>query len=287
MKRVDKYFSRTGSLIQLMIISFCLLAIALSLWKLYIHQQHSAAADYKLLAAIPPEEIISLQKYKFESWQDYVALQQAVKIFTNKEKGRGEEKREAVEEALRALQAQLDCKTDFKNLDWSIVSKDIKKKAGQIRKILDRYPVYQPGRYEFPLARSCYYEDTFGADREGGKRTHQGTDLFDKKGTKIFNVCSGTVEKLGWNRLGGERVGVRGEDGNYYYYAHLDEINPQLWVGKKISKGELIGTMGNTGDAITTPDHLHFGIELPNGEWLNPYPFLKVWEFHKFELTGE
>ncbi|NLL51614.1 MAG: M23 family metallopeptidase [Peptococcaceae bacterium] len=286
MKRADKRFSRSGSLKQLVIISLCLIAIAFGIWKLFAYQQDSTAADYELLMTIPPEEIISIQKNRSESWQDYLALQQAVKIFTKTGKGKVEERGE-IEEALKALQVQLDRNTDFKNLDWGIVPKDIKKIAGQIRKILDQYPVYQPGRYEFPLPRSCYYEDTFGADREGGRRTHQGTDLFDIKGTKIFNVCSGTVEKLGWNRLGGERVGIRGEDGNYYYYAHLDEINPQLWVGKKISKGELIGTMGNTGDAITTPDHLHFGIELPNGEWLNPYPFLKVWEFHKFELTGE
>jgi hypothetical protein len=53
------------------------------------------------------------------------------------------------------------------------------------------------------------------------------------KGHRFFSVCDGTVEKLGWNRLGGERVGVRGKDGHYYYYAHLDKINQELYIDKK------------------------------------------------------
>jgi murein DD-endopeptidase MepM/ murein hydrolase activator NlpD len=71
--------------------------------------------------------------------------------------------------------------------------------------------------------------------------------------------------------------------GNYYYYAHLDKINSNLYITKQINKGDLLGTMGNTGDAATTPDHLHFGIELPNGNWVNPYSFVKVWEYYSLK----
>ena len=87
--------------------------------------------------------------------------------------------------------------------------------------------------------------------QEGGKRLHEGVDLLQKR-YKNNQCLFRQSRKIGWNRLGGERVGVRGNDG-CYYYAHLDMINEQLYVGKKIRKGELIGTMGNTGDAITTP----------------------------------
>lgn len=107
--------------------------------------------------------------------------------------------------------------------------------------------------------------------------------MFNKKGTNIISVSTGTIEQLGWNRLGGERVGIRGSDGNYYYYAHLDTINSSLSINKQVNKGDLLGTMGNTGDAVTTPDHLHFGIELPNGKWINPFPYLKVWEYYQFK----
>jgi len=126
---------------------------------------------------------------------------------------------------------------------------------------------------------TTWYEDSFGADREGGKRKHEGTDLFGKEGTPIVSIGGGIVEQLGWNRLGGERVGIRGDDGNYYYYAHLQFISPLLVKGKRIKAGEAVGSMGHTGDAFTTPDHLHFGIELPTGEWVNPYTFIAIWQY--------
>lgn len=131
--------------------------------------------------------------------------------------------------------------------------------------------------YSFPYRQKVYYADTWGADREGGKRLHQGTDLFAPEGTSVFSVYAGKIENLGWNRLGGERVGVRGEDKIYYYYAHLSQINPRLKVGMKVDRGALLGFTGHTGDAITTPDHLHFGMETPAGKWVNPYNFLQYW----------
>ncbi|AHF06965.1 M23 family metallopeptidase [Desulfitobacterium metallireducens] len=148
------------------------------------------------------------------------------------------------------------------------------------RTLLIKYPLFEPQRYAFPVQGKPWYEDSWGADREGGIRKHEGTDLFAKEGTPLFSVSSGKIEKLGWNRLGGERVGIRGEDGNYYYYAHLKQIEPSLKIGQSILKGDPIGTMGHTGDALTTPDHLHFGIQIPDGTWINPYPFLAVWEHY-------
>ncbi len=132
--------------------------------------------------------------------------------------------------------------------------------------------------YGFPYKHTQRYSDTWGAAREGGKRRHLGTDIFASEGTRIYSVCAGKVEQLGWNRLGGERVGIRGEDGIYYYYAHLSKINPELKVGMKVQKGTALGYTGHTGDAINTPDHLHFGMELPRGKWINPYNFLRYWD---------
>jgi len=267
-----------GRQLRLILIFVLIMLVAATIWKLFTYQD-IVIEDYRLLASIPAEEIIDFQMNEDETWKDYVAVSQAIRDHHDAENNNQDSKAIILEK----IQTQLDRNIKFQNLNWSGVDSSIKKTARNYRKILDKYPVYIYGKYTFPLKKTCYYIDTYGADREGGKRLHQGTDLFDKKGTEIFTVCNGTIEKLGWNRLGGERVGVRGEDGNYYYYAHLDTINKDLWVGKKISQGKLIGTMGNTGDAITTPDHLHFGIELPSGEWLNPYVLLKVWEYHKFD----
>ena len=86
--------------------------------------------------------------------------------------------------------------------------------------------------------------------------------------------------------MGGERVGIRGDDGNYYYYAHLQIIATSLVKGKRVQAGDFLGTMGHTGVALTTPDHLHLGIELPNGQWINPYPFLGVWQYWNEERAS-
>jgi len=231
--------------------------------------------DFKILSSITPEDIIYYQKNEPYSWKEFIAITTAIKHYS-------ETKTINSEEILNILTTELKYNNNLEQINWSSIDKNIKKLIFYYYEILNKYNIYTPNEFIFPIERQSYYTDTYGAIREGGKRLHEGVDIFDKKGTKIFSVCSGKVEKIGWNRLGGERVGIRGKDGNYYYYAHLDQINDQLFVGKEIKKGELIGTMGNTGDAITTPDHLHFGIELPNGEWVNPYPFLKVWEFNHF-----
>lgn len=185
-------------------------------------------------------------------------------------------------EALPLIE-QLKNKVPFSDLNWGALPKNMRKTVQRHRDILNQYPYYQPNKYIFPVTGTTWFEDSFGADREGGKRRHEGCDLFGKEGTPIVSICEGEVEQLGWNRLGGERVGIRGDDGNYYYYAHLQSISTSLVKGKRVQAGESLGTMGHTGDALTTPDHLHFGIELPNGQWINPYPFLEVWQYWQEE----
>ena len=260
--------------LQLLIILTLTVLVAYIVWNQYMVKKNTAS-DYQTLASLSPELIISYQDKYPHTWKDYVAILSA--------HHRLHDQKESI---ITNLHKQLDSNTPFTDIIWPTNNQKYIKTSKQYRDLLNRYPIYTPGNYGFPLHQPSYFVDTFGADREGGQRTHQGTDLFDNKGTPILNVCNGTVERLGWNRLGGERVGVRGDDGNYYYYAHLDKININLAIGQRISKGDYIGTMGNTGDAITTPDHLHFGIELPNGEWLNPYPLLKVWEYHKFGIEN-
>jgi murein DD-endopeptidase MepM/ murein hydrolase activator NlpD len=287
-------------LLQLFIVLILTILIFKLIWQVIIIRTDIQAKEYKSLAAIPPELIINLQKVNPNNWQDYAALLIANEIINsdlsadrsdsilNKDvfkRNYGDNNTLILSSnhIIQLFLSQLGNNIKFKELDWKNVDPELRKMANYYRQLFEKYPIFEPGKYFFPLAQPCYYVDTFGAAREGGARKHEGTDLFADKGTPIFSVCSGKVERLGWNRLGGERVGVRGEDGNYYYYAHLDTINKDLSLGAVIKPGDLLGTMGNTGDALTTPDHLHFGIELLNGEWLNPYSFLKVWEYHKFK----
>jgi murein DD-endopeptidase MepM/ murein hydrolase activator NlpD len=114
--------------------------------------------------------------------------------------------------------------------------------------------------------------DTWGAAREGGRR-HEGIDIFARRNTPVHSATEGVVSKVGWNTLGGRVVVVMGPGGNHHYYAHLEKFG-QLDVGAWIDSGTVIGYVGNTGNARTTPPHLHYGIYTLSGQALDPYPFL-------------
>lgn len=113
--------------------------------------------------------------------------------------------------------------------------------------------------------------DSWGASRSGG-RTHEGVDMFAKKGTPIRSATNGYVIYVGTNPLGGNVVFVYGRGGVRYYYAHLDAFAGDIRVGKWVSTSTVIGFVGNTGNAEGTPPHLHFGM-YKNGAQ-NPYPLL-------------
>lgn len=100
---------------------------------------------------------------------------------------------------------------------------------------------------------------TWHAPRSGGRR-HEGADLFAKKGTPVKSAVNGQVWRIGHDRLGGQVVWVLGEGRTLYYYAHLDSFADDLQVGDHVKRGDVLGTVGNTGNARTTPPHLHFGM---------------------------
>ncbi len=125
-----------------------------------------------------------------------------------------------------------------------------------------------------PLAEGYSYQhyDDFGASRSYGyKRSHLGHDLMGSVGTPVIAVESGYVEACGWNQYGGWRIGIRSFDGKrYYYYAHLRKNHPynDMYEGKIVSAGEVIGYLGMTGysakkntNNINIP-HLHYGLEI-------------------------
>ncbi|MHB1126641.1 MAG: M23 family metallopeptidase [Bacillota bacterium] len=133
-------------------------------------------------------------------------------------------------------------------------------------------------QYLFPAPRTgISFIDTWGADRDGGRRRHQGTDIFAREGTPLYACVDGTIARLGWNELGGKRIGLKGKDGIYYYYAHLQDYAPGIKQGDQVRRGTLIGFVGHTGNAENTPDHLHFGMMTGWDEWINPYNFLNYW----------
>jgi hypothetical protein len=114
--------------------------------------------------------------------------------------------------------------------------------------------------------------DTWGGARSEGRR-HEGIDIFAKRGTPVLSSTEGLVMRVGTNRLGGQVVWVLGPGGQRHYYAHLDSYG-DVHAGMRIAAGKIVGYVGNTGNAATTPPHLHYGIYTAAGA-INPYPFLR------------
>lgn len=112
----------------------------------------------------------------------------------------------------------------------------------------------------------------FGDYRNGG-RSHKGVDIYAKKGTPVVAVCDGVITSTATEKMGGKTIRLKAAGQTWTaYYAHLDKLNVR--VGQYVNKGEIIGTIGNTGNAKRRPSHLHFGI-YGGGRAVNPLPYVK------------
>ena len=116
------------------------------------------------------------------------------------------------------------------------------------------------------------FVDTWGGARSQG-RTHEGVDIFAKRGTPIRATTRGIVLNVGPNTLGGRTVMLLGPGGQRHYYAHLERY-PDLTRGEWIEAGTVVGYVGDSGNAKGTPPHLHYGIYTGGGA-INPYPLLQ------------
>ena len=126
----------------------------------------------------------------------------------------------------------------------------------------------------FPVAGSkSKIKDLWGASRGGGIRKHKGIDIHARKGTPVVAICDGIIVERDNTLIGGKTLWLKSATHGWKaYYAHLDKH--LVKEGQRVRKGQVIGTIGNTGNAKTTPAHLHFGIEGNKG-WVNPLPFVK------------
>ena len=135
------------------------------------------------------------------------------------------------------------------------------------------------GGFVFPVGEPHTFASTFGAPRMTGtqyEHWHQGNDIFAPMGTPLFACERGVVIRVGTDVLGGTKLWLVGATGARYYYAHLSGYAPGMVEGKVVEAGEVIGYVGNTGNALTTPPHLHFEIHPNGGAAIDPYPILKT-----------
>jgi murein DD-endopeptidase MepM/ murein hydrolase activator NlpD len=127
----------------------------------------------------------------------------------------------------------------------------------------------------FPVQGDYSYFDDYGAPRGSG--SHQGNDIMSDRGTPLVAVDDGVISKMSRAETGrgGIYIWLRRADGVQYYYAHMESIAEGLETGSRITVGQVVGTVGNTGDARGAPPHLHFEIR---HAWtpINPYPHLQA-----------
>jgi hypothetical protein len=154
------------------------------------------------------------------------------------------------------------------------------------------FPKLTAGGYVFPVYGAASYTNTFGAPR-ANTGWHHGEDIFAPLGAPILAVANGIVYSVGWNDVGGLRLWLQDLAGNEFYYAHLSAFSPLAVNGAQVRAGDVLGFMGNTGDAEHTPFHLHFEVHPASLMYqgydgvVAPYPYLNAWErLRDLPLTG-
>lgn len=161
------------------------------------------------------------------------------------------------------------------------VSYDVPESGDYILKIQPQ--LFRAGAYKltigtgpslsFPAAdKKAYIGSVWGDSREGGRRSHEGVDIFAPKGSPAVAAADGVVESVREGGLGGKTVWLRPDGKNIsLYYAHLDRQDVQ--EGQRVKTGDVLGLVGNTGNAKFTPAHLHFGVYGIGGA-VNPAPYV-------------
>lgn len=125
--------------------------------------------------------------------------------------------------------------------------------------------------------------DTYGQERAEGERLHHAIDIPAPRGTPVIAAAPSTVERVFQSSDGGNTLYLRSKDRRaIHYYAHLDQYAPGLHEGQEVQAGQVLGTVGSTGNAGDDSPHLHFAImeTTPQAQWwdaattINPFPLL-------------
>jgi len=132
-------------------------------------------------------------------------------------------------------------------------------------------PQNTPG-FVCPVQGGASFIDSWGFARSGG-RSHKGVDMFNTRGTPLIAVVDGRI-KFSSNSLGGRSTHLYADNGVVYYYTHLDSHPNNISSGQRVSKGTVVGFLGNSGNARYTSPHLHFEVR-PGVKAVNPYPTVR------------
>lgn len=133
--------------------------------------------------------------------------------------------------------------------------------------------------FVFPVGQPYTFGDSWGYPRMVGteyEHGHQGTDIMAPFGTPLYATERGIITRVGVDVLGGTKLWLKGQSGTYYYYAHLDSYAEGIAEGTLVDAGDVVGFVGDTGNARGGAPHLHFQVHPGGGEAVNPYGLLRV-----------
>ena len=114
----------------------------------------------------------------------------------------------------------------------------------------------------------------FRDERDGGRREHHGIDIFAPRNTPVLAASGGVISSVGTNNLGGNVVWLWDPRRSLsHYYAHLE--SQAVTTGQIVQPGDVLGYVGNSGNARTTAPHLHFGLYSRGEGPIDPLPFVE------------
>lgn len=238
-----------------------------------VFKHGSTATLHTLLAAQGPQDaveraglIAALQHRQGASLEEAVAvrtsLDQASELAAAR---RGD--LEVLEAELDVLQADLADRLD----DAESRLASLQERADRQREI-DREG--QQGVYACPMAPVVTtFRDTWGDPRSGGRR-HKGTDIFGPMGAEVYAITDGVISRHTSGGLGGISIYLQGDDGNLYYYTHLQDRAPLGALGTRVEAGDHIAFNGDSGNARGGAPHIHFERKPGGGASVNPYPYV-------------
>jgi len=138
------------------------------------------------------------------------------------------------------------------------------------------------GPYVFPVYGPTSSADRYGTAKQGSTWQH-GIDIFGGLGQPLVAVATGTLYAVGWNHAAGNRLWLRDRQGNTFLYSHLSAFSTLASNGARVRAGQVIGFMGDTGNAGGMPTHLHFEVHPVSMLFLgqdgaaDPGPYLAKW----------